>query len=181
MDAMGFDVIFIETVGVGQGEVAVAHLVHSTAVVSIPGMGDEVQAMKAGLLEIGDVFVVNKADREGAGELAQTLENVVALRRSAPGEWRPPVVQTAALHNAGVERLIDLLFDHRRHLETTGRLSERVDRNRFHFFRQLVLEMAAAVLLQDSAELTRLHNDLSRHAIDPYAAAEKLIKMRLSS
>ena len=77
MDAMGYEVILIETVGVGQGEVAVARCVHTTAVVSIPGMGDEVQAMKAGLLEIGDVLVVNKADREGSGELSQILENVV--------------------------------------------------------------------------------------------------------
>jgi LAO/AO transport system kinase len=176
MDAMGYEVVLIETVGVGQGEVAVTHLAHTTAVVSIPGMGDEVQAMKAGLLEIGDVFVVNKSDREGAGELAQLLENIVAMRRCLQGEWRPPVVKTVALRNEGVDRLIDLLFEHRRHLESTGRLAERLARNEFHFFRQLVLEMAAAVLLQDSAELTHLRNDLSRRAIDPYAAAEKLLK-----
>jgi len=179
MDAMGYEVILIETVGVGQGEVAVTHLVHTTAVVSIPGMGDEVQAMKAGLLEVGDVFVVNKADREGAGELAQLLENVVAMRRYLPGEWQPPVLKTVALRDEGVDCLIDLLFEHRRHLESTGRLAEQLVRNEFHFFRQLVLEMAAAVLLQDSAELTHLRNDLSRRAIDPYAAAEKLFKKRL--
>jgi LAO/AO transport system kinase len=181
MDAMGYEVILIETVGVGQGEVAVTHLVHTTAVVSIPGMGDDVQAMKAGLLEIGDVFVVNKADREGAGELAQLLENVVAMRRYLPGEWQPPVLKTVALRDEGVDRLIDLLFEHRRHLESTGRLAERLVSNEFHFFRQLVLELTAAVLLQDSAELTRLWNDLRRRAIDPYAAAEKLIQNRLPS
>jgi LAO/AO transport system kinase len=142
-------------------------------------MGDEVQAMKAGLLEIGDVFVVNKADREGAGELAQILESVVGMRTYAPGEWRPPVVQTMALRNQGIDRLVDFLFEHRRHLESTGRLAERLAANELHFFHQLVLDMAAAVLLRDSTELTCLRNDLSRRAIDPYAAAEELLKKRL--
>ena len=183
MDAMGYEVILIETVGVGQGEVAVARCVHTTAVVSIPGMGDEVQAMKAGLLEIGDVFVVNKADREGSGELSQILENVVGMRAYTPGEWRPPVVQTVALRNQGIDRLIDLLFEHRRHLESTGRLADRMAANELHFFRQLVLDMAADTLLQDSAELTCLQNDL----VAPIAAApstrtprpKKLIQKRL--
>jgi LAO/AO transport system kinase len=175
MDAMGYQAILIETAGIGQGEVAVSSCVHTTAVVSIPGMGDEIQAMKAGVLEIGDVFIVNKADRDGADELAQLLESVVGLRSYAPGEWRPPVVKTVAVQNEGIEPLIDLLFQHRRHLESTGRLAERLARNEFHFFRQLVLDMAATVLLQDSLELTTFQEDLSRRAIDPYTAAERLI------
>lgn len=179
MDAMGYQAVLIETVGAGQGEVAVSSCVHTTAVVSIPGMGDEVQAMKAGLLEIGDVFVVNKADRDGADELAQLLESVVALRSYPPGAWRPLVVKTVAIQNEGIDRLIDLLFQHRRHLESTGRLAERLTRNEFHFFRQLVLDMAAALLLQDSPELTALQEDLSRRAIDPYTAAETFLKKQL--
>ena len=175
MDAMGYQVVAIETVGAGQGEVAVTRCVHTTAVVSIPGMGDEVQAMKAGLLEIGDVFVVNKADRPGADDLVQILESMVAMRSYPPGEWRPPVVKTIAVQNEGIDRLIDLLFEHRCHLESTGRLAERLSRNEFHFFRHLVLDMAAKVLLQDSSELTTLRADLSRHTIDPYSAAEKLL------
>ncbi len=179
MDAMGYEVILIETVGVGQGEVAVVHCVHTTAVICIPGMGDEVQAMKAGLLEIGDVFVVNKADREGSDELAHLLENDVAIRRYRSGDWLPPVVQTVALRNEGIDRLIDLLFEHRRHLESTGRLADRLARNEFHFFRQLVLEMAAEVLLQDSPELSSMEQALGRGGIDPYAAAESFIRRRL--
>ena len=89
MDAMGYQAVVIETVGVGQGEVAVSSCVHTTAVVSIPGMGDEIQAMKAGLLEIGDVFVVNKADRPGADELAQALEGMVAARSYRNGRMAP--------------------------------------------------------------------------------------------
>jgi LAO/AO transport system kinase len=179
MDAMGYEVVLIETLGVGQGEVAVAHCVHTTAVVCIPGMGDEVQAMKAGLLEIADVFVVNKADREGAEELAHLLETDIVMRRDAPGEWRPPVVRTVALRDEGIDRLIDSLFEHRRHLESTGRLAERLAVNEFHFFRQLVLDMAADVLLKDTAELAHLRDDLSRRTIDPYAAAEAFLKKRL--
>lgn len=179
MDAMGYQAILIETVGAGQGEVAVGSCVHTTAVVSIPGMGDEIQAMKAGLLEIGDVFVVNKADRPGAEDLVQTLESMLALRSYPPGEWRPSVIRTVALKNEGIDRLIDLLFEHRRHLESTGRLAERLSRNEFHFFRQLVLDMAATTLLQDSPELTSLKEDLSRRAVDPYSAAETLLKRRL--
>ena len=179
MDAMGYQAVVIETVGVGQGEVAVSSCVHTTAVVSIPGMGDEIQAMKAGLLEIGDVFVVNKADRPGADELVQALEGMVAVRSYAPGEWRPSVIKTVALKNEGIDRLIDLLFEHRRHLESTGRLAERLTRNEFNFFRQLVLDMADTMLLRDSPELNTLREDMSRRAIDPYSAAEKLLKRRL--
>jgi LAO/AO transport system kinase len=175
MDAMGYQAVVIETVGAGQGEVAVTRCVHTTAVVSIPGMGDEVQAMKAGLLEIGDVFIVNKADRPGADDLVQILEGMVAIRSYPPGEWRPPVIKTIAVRNEGIDRLIGLLFEHRRHLESTGRLAEHLSRNEFHFFRQLVLDMAAKVLLHDSSELAALREDLSRHAIDPYSAAEKLL------
>ena len=178
MDAMGYQAVVIETVGVGQGEIGVSSCVHTTAVVSIPGMGDEVQAMKAGLLEIGDVFIVNKADRPGADELVRLLESVVSLRSYPADEWRPPVVKTVALKNEGVDALVDLLFQHRRHLEASGRLGERLGRNDLHFFRQLVLEMAAKFFLRDSPELTRLREELARRAIDPYTAAERLIKFR---
>jgi LAO/AO transport system kinase len=179
MDAMGYQAVLIETVGAGQGDVAVSGCVHTTAVVSIPGMGDEVQAMKAGLLEVADVFVVNKADRDGGDELVRMLESVVAQRSYAPGEWRPPVVKTVALQNEGVDRLVDLLFQHRHQLESTGRLAERLARNELHFFRQLVIDMAAATLFQDSPQLTRLEKDLSQRTMDPYTAAETLLKKRL--
>jgi len=163
---------------VGQGEIGVSSCVHTTAVVSIPGMGDEVQAMKAGLLEIGDVSIVNKADRPGADELVGILESVVRLRSYPADEWRPPVVKTVALKNDGVDALVDLLFQHRRHLEASGRLDERLGRNDLHFFRQLVLEMAAKFLFRDSPELTRLREELVRRTIDPYTAAERLIEIR---
>jgi LAO/AO transport system kinase len=179
MDAMGYEVVLIETLGAGQAEVAVARCVHTTTVVCIPGMGDAVQAMKAGLLEIGDVLVVNKADREGADELVHLLEGEAMIGRPALSAWRPPVVRTVALRNQGVERLIDLLFEHRRHLESTGRLKERRAANESHFFRQLVLGMAADALLKESPELRAIDQSLGSGAIDPYAAAEGYLRKRL--
>ena len=179
MDAMGHPVVLIETVGAGQGEVEVSRCVHTTAVVGIPGMGDEIQAMKAGLLEIGDVFIVNKADCAGADELEQLMESMISLRDCAPGEWRPPVVKTVAVQNQGIDRLIDLLFQHRRYLESSGRLAQRLACNQAYFFRQLVVDMAATRLLQDSPELASIQKELGHGVLDPYTAAEKLLKRRL--
>jgi LAO/AO transport system kinase len=137
--------------------------------------------MKAGLLEIGDVFIVNKADRRGAEELVQILENVLAMRRCLPGAWRPPVVKTVALKNEGIDVLVELLFRHRRHLESSGQLAERLARNEFQFFRQLVLEMAAKFLFRESPQLAALKEDLGRRLIDPYSAAERLFERFASS
>jgi LAO/AO transport system kinase len=179
LEAMGCEVVVIETVGVGQGEVAVAHLVHTTAVVNIPGMGDGLQAMKAGLLEAADVLVVNKADREGADELVHLLEAVAARRDCPPGEWRPPVLKTVAVQDEGIDRLIELLFEHRRHLESKGLLAKRRARGELDFFRRIVLDMASASLFRDGAELSSLRQKLAQGTIDPYSAAESLLEKRL--
>ncbi len=179
MDAMGYPVVLIETVGAGQGEIEVSRCVHTTAVVAMPGTGDEVQAMKAGLSEIGDVFIVNKADCPGADEMVQMMERIASHRRRAPDAWRPPVIQTVAVQDRGVDDLVDCLFEHRRYLESTGRLAERQAGNRLHFFRQLVVDMAATRLLQDSPELASIQKELGHGGIDPYTAAEKLLERRL--
>ncbi len=180
MDVMGYQAVLIETVGAGQGEIEVSRCVHTTVVVNVPGLGDEIQAMKAGLLEIGDVFVVNKADCPGADEMVQIMESTVS-QGGSPGEWRPPVIQTVAIQNQGVDRLIDLLFQHRRHLASTGRLAERQARNQAYFFRQLVVDMATDLLLQDSAELAAAQQELSCGGLDPYTAAERFLKRRLTA
>jgi LAO/AO transport system kinase len=176
MDAMGCEVVVIETVGAGQGEVDIAGCVHATAVVSVPGMGDEIQAMKAGLLEIADIFVVNKADLPGADELAATLESVVSLRAGAEGGWRPPVVKTAATRNEGIDALIEAFFDHRRRMEAGGRLEERRAQIEDGFLRELVVDMAARLLLEDSPALASMREALRRRATDPYTAAEMLLR-----
>lgn len=181
MDAMGYPAVLIETVGAGQGEIEVSRCVHTTVVVNVPGLGDGVQAMKAGLLEVADVFVVNKADGPGADAMAQLLESAASRRGGSPAEWRPPVIQTVAIQDQGVDRLVDLLFQHRRHLIATGRMAERQARNRAYFFRQVVMDMAADRLLRDSAELAAAQQELDRGVLDPYTAAERFLNRRLKS
>ena len=107
LDAAGFDVVLIETVGVGQDEVEVSQTADATVVVLVPGTGDDVQAMKAGIMEIADVFVANKADREGIDRLVQSIEAALSLQPAAEGEWTPPVLKTEATTGRGVPELWD--------------------------------------------------------------------------
>src|SRR5262249_32800956 len=105
LDAAGFGVLLVETVGVGQAEVEVASLADTTRVRVAPGMGDSIQAAKAGILEVADIFVVNKADRPGAQETVRDLRAMIALARRGPGEWRPPIVTTIAVKGDGISEL----------------------------------------------------------------------------
>ncbi len=126
LDASGFDVVLIETVGAGQSEVEIARTAHTTIVLEAPGMGDEVQALKAGLMEIADILVVNKADRPGAARTARALEMVIDRNTPADGNgWQPPILQTIALDGSGVDDLMNAINDHRRYLCTSGLLAER--------------------------------------------------------
>ena len=121
MDAMGMDVVIIETVGVGQDEVDIVRLAHTTVVVMVPGMGDDIQAIKAGILEIGDLFVVNKADRDGADRTARDLASMLEFTAYGEGSWRPPVLKTEAQRGTGVEELVDLVLAHHEWLRAVGR------------------------------------------------------------
>ena len=105
-DAMGYEVVLIETVGVGQDEVDVSEFAHSTAVVSLPGMGDDIQAMKAGLLEIGDIFVVNKADKPGADDVVDQLRLMRDMRTEIDGAWKPPIIKTVAINGECVSDIV---------------------------------------------------------------------------
>jgi len=124
LDGVGFAIVLVETVGAGQAEVDIARTAHTTIVVEAPGMGDEVQALKAGLLEIADVLVVNKADRPGAAHTARALEMVIHQNaaHSGAGEdvWRPPILQTIALDGSGVPEVLEAVAAHREHLHTSG-------------------------------------------------------------
>src|SRR3989449_4930062 len=122
LDASGKDLVVVETVGVGQAEVEVATATDTTIVVVSPGWGDAVQVAKAGILEIADVFVVNKSDKEGAGEAARDLRHM--LKMGAEQDWTPPVVQTSAATGEGIDELWDAIEGHRKHLEATGRGDE---------------------------------------------------------
>lgn len=121
LDAMGKDIVLIETVGVGQDEVEIANSAHTTILVTIPGMGDDIQAIKAGIMEIGNIFVVNKADREGSRKTIRELRNLIELgsRRHGPNDWEPAIVETEAVKNRGVDELFNAIQKHREYLLST--------------------------------------------------------------
>jgi LAO/AO transport system kinase len=157
LDAAGFDWILIETVGAGQSEVDVHDVAYTTVVVMAPGMGDEIQAMKAGIMEIGDIFVVNKADRDGADRTAAQVASIVQL--SADSGWHPPVLKVSAELNQGIESVIEAIEQHRSYLERSGKLGEA----KASMARHDVLEILRA----------RLSEDL-RHQLEQPALQEKL-------
>ncbi|WP_404381464.1 methylmalonyl Co-A mutase-associated GTPase MeaB [Knoellia locipacati] len=129
LDAAGFDVVLLETVGVGQSEVEVAGRADTVVVIVAPGMGDGIQAAKAGILEIGDVFVVNKADRDGADDTVRDLRHMIQLgNRERSVDWRTPVVRTVASRGDGIRELVESLAAHRRWLEESGTLDARRSR-----------------------------------------------------
>jgi LAO/AO transport system kinase len=121
LDAAGKDVIIVETVGVGQDEVEIVNSAHTTVLVTIPGMGDEIQAIKAGIMEIGNIFVVNKADREGSRKTVRELMNLIELgaRRHNGGDWKPQIVETEAIKARGIDKLYEAIEKHRAYLLAT--------------------------------------------------------------
>jgi LAO/AO transport system kinase len=122
LDAFGKDLVFIETVGVGQSELEIAEKAHTVVVILVPESGDGVQAMKAGLMEIGDIFVMNKADHPDAIGAARVLEDTLRIKDVAPGSWMPPVVLASALEGKGIDEIAERIGEHRRHLEGCGLL-----------------------------------------------------------
>ncbi len=178
LDAMGYQVIIVETVGVGQDELEVVELAHSTAVVSIPGMGDDVQAMKAGIMEIGNILVINKADKEGADRLEQQLLTMLHLRDYPQGSWLPPLVKTSALNQEGAAELVDSFYAHRQWQIDNDCLESKVVARELHFFQELVRDMASRRMLRrvgDSDAYRQLVSDLAARRVDPYTAAERLV------
>jgi LAO/AO transport system kinase len=178
LDAMGYDVIIIETVGVGQAEVEIAELAHTKAVVCIPGMGDDIQAMKAGILEIGDVFVVNKADRPGADDVVTQLRGMLEIGTNPEDAWHPPVLRTVAVNAEGIAGLVDAFWSHRQYLLDSGELSRHNSEQTFQFMRRLVMEMAADKIFSSTSKTAyqTLLDALNNRKIDPFTAAEKLVK-----
>jgi LAO/AO transport system kinase len=176
LGAVGYRWVLLETVGVGQVEVEVAGHSDTTLVVVTPGWGDAVQAAKAGLMEIADVFVVNKADRPGAIETQRDLERMLDMG-SATRRWRPPVVATTATSDEGVDDVCAAVTDHRRHLEETGGLAER-RRNRA---RDEIARLVAARFAERSRAVTsvqqaaKLAEAVAGGETDPWSAADELL------
>lgn len=175
LDASGADVVLVETVGVGQAEVEVATAADTTLVVVSPGWGDAIQAAKAGILEIADVFVVNKADRDGAREAARDL--LAMLHLGPELEWNPPVVKTSAVNHEGIDELWDAIEGHRKHLEASGELDRRRRERLLGEVENMVsvrLRERVAGLLEAGA-LSEVAEDLVARKIDPYRATDILI------
>ncbi len=178
LDAYGKDVILIETVGVGQDEVEIAKTAHTTVVVEVPGLGDDIQAIKAGVLEIADILAVNKADREGAERTVAALEMMLELGARSQADWKPPVLKTVALQGTGVAELVAAIQRHRTHLAQTGRLltreRERVRRELIEIAQERLLARLLAATPAEEMEV--LIEDVVSRRLDPYAAAEGLVK-----
>ncbi len=173
LDASGRDLVIVETVGVGQAEVDVAAATDTTLVVVSPGWGDHVQVAKAGILEIADVFVVNKADREGAAAAARDLGQMI--RMGAARAWTPPVLTTSAASGEGIEELWEAIAAHRAHLEETGTLEEGRRARLVREVESLAAERLRGGirdLLEADAGLTE---DLAGRRVDPYRAADILM------
>ncbi|MEU7027092.1 methylmalonyl Co-A mutase-associated GTPase MeaB [Streptomyces sp. NPDC046275] len=178
LDAAGCEVILVETVGVGQSEVEIASQADTSVVLLAPGMGDGIQAAKAGILEIGDVYVVNKADRDGADATARELNHMLGLGEArAPGDWRPPIVKTVAARGEGVDEVVQALEKHRAWVEEHGVLAER---RRARAAREVETIAVTALRerigdLRGDRRLDALAERITAGELDPYAASDELI------
>jgi LAO/AO transport system kinase len=180
LDAAGKDIVIIETVGVGQDEVDIVRTADVSVVVLVPGSGDDVQTLKAGIMEIADIFVVNKADRDGADQVVNSVIASLSLQSFAEGEWRPPVLETEAVNGVGVERLWDEIQRFRQHASN----QQRQRRKASHESR--LRELLAERLLEHvetrlpPGEFERLVEAVADRKTDPYSAAARLMSQALN-
>ena len=178
LDAAGCDVILVETVGVGQSEVEIAGLADTTIVLLAPGMGDGIQAAKAGILEIGDLFVVNKADRDGADATVRDIRHMISLGdRTEPHLWRPPVVKTIAAQGQGIDDVMAALDKHVAWMEETGTLRERRVRRAGDEIEAIALQQLRAKMgdLRHDSAVEKLAAEVVDGSTDPYAAADHVV------
>jgi LAO/AO transport system kinase len=177
LDAAGCDVVLVETVGVGQSEVDVAGLADTTLVLLAPGMGDGIQAAKAGILEIGDVYVINEADRDGADQVRRELRSMLALADRPEGSWSPPIVKTVASRGEGLDEVVAEIDRHHAWLESSGELEARRTRRA----RDEIEAIAVTALrgrwgdVHGRSELDELAGAVVAGKQDPYAAADELL------
>ncbi|MEV0727228.1 methylmalonyl Co-A mutase-associated GTPase MeaB [Polymorphospora sp. NPDC050346] len=177
LEGAGCDVVLVETVGVGQAEVEVASLADTTLVLLAPGMGDAIQAVKAGILEIADVFVVNKADRDGADATHRDIQGMIALGERGPGEWRPQVVRAVAPRAEGIDDIVAALEKHRNWLVEHGELRRRREARAAAEVEAIALGTLRARIgsLRSGTTLGALAARVADGAVDPYAAADELL------
>jgi LAO/AO transport system kinase len=184
LDAAGKRQILIETVGVGQDEIEIVRLADCVVVVLVPGLGDDIQNMKAGLMEIGDIFVLNKSDREGADRLEEQLHAMLSMtmprvdRSAVSGDWHPPVIRTVATENKGIDKLAEAIVKFRFHFESSG---ERAKKHTEHW-RNRLIELIESRLLDrvlnaagGEAALNRLAADVAERRKDPFSAVNEIL------
>ncbi len=186
LDASGKDIIIVETVGVGQDEVEIVKNAHTTVIVVMPGMGDDIQAIKAGILEAGDIFVVNKSDLEGSDKILNDLVSMIEMGRTNQGQdaWMPPVLKSEAIHDKGVAELLDEIENHKRHLVGSG--EEMSVWRRGERAREELRELVKVRLLQEifdrlveSTEFEEAVESIVEGRTDPYTASDELVMPKL--
>jgi len=177
LDASGRDLVMIETVGVGQDEVDIVRLADVTIVVLVPGMGDDVQTIKAGIMEIADIFVINKSDRDGAERVEREIRAMQSLATRSD-DWTPPIVKTVASEGSGITELLAAIEKYREHLQQNGRAQAR----RIENWRERIAEMLRDALFQkvlsyylSQGEANRYATEVAEHKRDPYSLVEKIV------
>ncbi|MBS3941434.1 MAG: methylmalonyl Co-A mutase-associated GTPase MeaB [Actinobacteria bacterium] len=184
LDAAGFDDVIVETVGVGQSEVEIAATADTTVVALAPGMGDGIQAAKAGILEVADVFVINKADASGAGKLESELRGMLEMGHAledpdGPAGWWPPILRTVAVRDEGIDEVVDAFGTHADWLVDTGRGEQRRRDRALHLIREIALEQVRLRFARldhgDDPVLDKLAHQVAARDLDPYTAADELL------
>ncbi len=182
MDAMGKDIILVETVGVGQDEVEIVHTAHTSIVILVPGLGDDIQAIKAGILEIADLFVINKCDRDGTDKVEQDLRLVLEMGRRREDGWEPPILKTEAISGKGIFELVYGIIRHKQAMEQNNVLErKRRERAKTTFLEILENEVMAHFIekIEKKGEWERMVGDLMNRRTDPYSLAERIMAEEL--
>jgi len=178
MDALGKDIILVETVGSGQIEIDITKAADSTLIVLTPGTGDEIQMMKAGILEAADIFVINKADKEGADVLKMNLETMLGMKTRLPNEWQPGIILTEAVHNKGTKELAEEIFRHKEFLTASGELEKRQkERTKLELMETIESFLKDSIHEIDKGDyLEKLVDDLAKGRTNPYLATLEITR-----
>ena len=182
MDAMGKDIILVETVGVGQDEVEIVNTAHTSIVVLVPGLGDDIQAIKAGIIEIGDIFVINKCDREGADKMERDLRMVLEMGRKREDGWEPSLFRTEAILGKGIFELVYGIYRHKQALEQNQTLEKKLkERTKTTFLEILKSEVMTHFVekMEKEGKWESLIEDLMKRRTDPYSVAERMMAEEL--